>query len=134
MLQKSPAAGHAVSAGTNTSGAGDYAFTWKNGVMTNLGVFFEPVAINRSGAIAGNVGDEAAYWDAGVFVMLGKFGGTRSVATDLNDKGQIVGYIEFGPNATEAFIWHDTVMSSTSSPTVASPLQARTATRARAAT
>lgn len=91
----------------NTSGAGDYAFTWKNGVMTNLGVFFEPVAINRSGAIAGNVGDEAAYWDAGVLVTLGKGGGTRSVATDLNDKGQIVGYIELGPNTTEAFIWQD---------------------------
>ena len=94
----------------NSLGTGNYAFTWKDGVMASLGTFFEPVAINRSGELAGNAGDQAVFWKDGVLTPLGTLGGTRSIATDMNDKGQIVGYIQFGQSGpTSAFIWQDGV-------------------------
>jgi probable HAF family extracellular repeat protein len=82
------------------------AFTWKDGVMTHLGTSFIPVAINRSGEIAGYEGGdyspEAVVWKDGVLTPLGAF-----FATDMNDDGQVVGYRRLADNTTRAVIWQN---------------------------
>ena len=92
-----------------------YAFTWKDGVMTSLGTsyypsnaaFFRPVAINRSGEVAGTTSSgQSVVWRAGTLTTLVEPGVGYVEATDMNDKGQIVGLGTFsGATALQAFLW-----------------------------
>jgi probable HAF family extracellular repeat protein len=102
--------------GTRSSATGTDTFTWKDGVMTILGIAFGPVAINRSGEIAGNRtfvgGTQAVIWRNGELTPLGTLGGPWSIATDMNDKGQVVGYSRLaGGTADRAFIWENGTMT-----------------------
>jgi probable HAF family extracellular repeat protein len=95
-----------------------YAFTWKDGVMTSLGTayparnenmqaFFRPVAINRFGEIVGpNAAGQAVVWRGGVLTRLVEPDVAYVEATDINDKGQIVGWGFFHATHTlEAYLW-----------------------------
>jgi probable HAF family extracellular repeat protein len=87
----------------------DYdAFTWKDGVLTPLGSNFQPVAINRAGDIAGNIGgNDAVLWRNGVLTTLAPAGGF-AMAFDMNDKDQIVGFGRLSSaTPAQAFLWDD---------------------------
>jgi probable HAF family extracellular repeat protein len=120
------ASGHAeaineagVVAGWKVSPTEIYAFTWKDGVMTSLGTayplrnenlqaFFRPVAINRSGDVAGNnVWGQAVVWKDATLTTLATTGGPNRYAYDMNDKGQIVGSGSLPGQGTQAFLWEN---------------------------
>jgi probable HAF family extracellular repeat protein len=85
----------------------DYsAFIWKDGVLTPLGSNFQPVAINRAGDIAGNIGgNDAVLWRNGVLTPLVGSGGFAT-AYDMNDKDQIVGFGRPSVGTpSQAFLW-----------------------------
>jgi probable HAF family extracellular repeat protein len=77
-----------------------HAFVWSNGTMTDLGTlgsgnFSAGTAINSSGEVVGwtdtnaDTGQEAAVWNGQKWTALGVPVG--SVATGINDSGQVVG-------------------------------------------
>ena len=113
------------------------AFTWENGVLTDLGLlpggcFSLPNAINSNGMMVGS-GDigvidpmtgfpelRADVRRNGQIIDLGTFGGTNSLANDVNSRAQVVGGAEntdpdpwnFGglvglpsPTAWHGFVW-----------------------------
>ena len=114
------------------------AFRWKNGKLTNIGVlphgcFSLPNGISRNGFIAGSSDNgiidpntgvpeiRADFRANGHMFNLGTFGGTNSLANDVNDHGIAVGGAEnkdpdpfnFGgnllglpsPTAWQGFLW-----------------------------
>ena len=102
-------------------------YVWHDGRFTLYPVRLQPVAINRRLEIAGNTllmpGPEgsplsdsptnrAMLWKAGIATDLGTLGGESSVATDMNDKEQIVGWSHMAGSAvTRAFLWENGVMT-----------------------
>jgi probable HAF family extracellular repeat protein len=74
----------------------------------------EATAINDHGVVvgAGNVGApgtarHAVMWHRGQITDLGTLGGTNSSATDVNNRGEIVGRSDLPDGTTHAFIWRD---------------------------
>jgi probable HAF family extracellular repeat protein len=102
-------------------------YLWKDGQFTLYPAGLQPVAINRRVEIAGNTtgtptpfgiplevasNNRAMLWKDGVVTDLGTLGGTLSAATDMNDKGLVVGWSRLeGSTADRAFIWEDGVMT-----------------------
>jgi len=103
------------------------AFKWERGVMTELprlpgGCGGFPIAINSEGTIVGwadngvfdplTAGPEirAVIWKEGQILDLGTFGGANSLATNINDRGQVVGASFTATGETHAFLWEDGVM------------------------
>jgi probable HAF family extracellular repeat protein len=75
------------------------AFLWEKGKLTDLGTLgqgfseAEAKAINQQGQIVGWSGNHAFLWQKGTLLDLGGPNGYRGLAWDLNDHGQVVGYV-----------------------------------------
>ena len=93
-------AGHVVGMNIRANGASG-GFLWRDGAVIDLGtlggsVATTPVAINGRDQVVGEastVGGErhAFLWQDGAMTDLGTLDGTRSGASDINDRGQVVG-------------------------------------------
>ena len=94
--------------------AGEYhAFLWEHGVMTDLaplltGNFSAAIAINTQGRIllksSTATGEHTFLYNNGQVSDLGNFGSSYAVASDLNDNGQIVGWLATDSGAIRAFM------------------------------
>ncbi len=116
-------AGHGINSSGQIAGDSRYVtarvttqqgFLWSNGVATTLTITDSANAINASGQVVGQVGltSEAYLYTAGAFTNLGFLpGGTASVATGVNDSGQVVGYASTQSSAMEAFSYSSGVMT-----------------------
>jgi probable HAF family extracellular repeat protein len=118
----------------------NHAFQWKDGSLSDLGGLGGPedcsvaLSINASGLIAGVAENDvvdpffgqkelrAVVWENGRIEDLGTFGGNETAATDINGRGQVVGWaltskpdpfslilVSFGGGGagpqTQAFVW-----------------------------
>lgn len=96
-------------------GGAPYAFVMDNGVITDLGINDgEAIAVNNAGQVIGNYWDpfrKAFFWQKGNMVDLGGLGGRFTVATAINDSGEVVGYSQTEAGYTHAFIWKNGVMT-----------------------
>jgi probable HAF family extracellular repeat protein len=100
-----------------------HAFLWDQGAMTDLGTLGGPdsvaAVINNRGQVAGTsftdstpnltTGIPTAHpflWDGGAMQDIGTFGGTNSLAMNMNDHGQVVGWANVvGDGSHHAFCW-----------------------------
>lgn len=84
--------------------------------LTDLGLFGVPyalqsdgIAINNRGQIAGNlliVNFLIYIWEAGrPLIVIGGFGGASSIASDINERGQVVGGGRLGDYRWHALLW-----------------------------
>jgi probable HAF family extracellular repeat protein len=77
-----------------TSDGGPHAFLYSNGQMRDLGVG-EAYDINNAGQVVGRGSNGHAFlYSNGQMTDLGTLGGTTSIATGVNEAGQVVGYSE----------------------------------------
>jgi probable HAF family extracellular repeat protein len=96
--------------------AGDHAVVWQRGTLTDLGAPTTGAAgINDAGAIIGSADNEHAFvrWH-GSIIDLGTLGGAYSVASDINDRGQIVGVSSLAgipPVLEHPFLWQRGAMT-----------------------
>jgi|GEM_PF-5653517 probable HAF family extracellular repeat protein len=79
--------------GSDEEGIG---FIWKDGNFQSLG-YLEPTAINAHNIVAATFYDKyediALVWDSGEAIPLPTTG-IRSVALDINESGEVVGYVD----------------------------------------
>ncbi len=108
-----------------SQGGGMHAFLYADGIMTDLGTLgggtSDSYGINELGHVVGwsDVDDDMQrhgfYYAEGTMTDLGLLPGTgQSIALDLNDHGQVVGYCgdEFNiKDNPRAFLWEDGVMT-----------------------
>jgi probable HAF family extracellular repeat protein len=96
------------------------AFLWQQGTRTDLGPG-TPVAINGYGQIVGDrwTGSilHAVLWHDGTTTDLGTLGGSRSFATAISDRGQIVGASTDVRGVQHGFVWQNGTMTRLPSPT-----------------
>lgn len=82
--------------GSQGGNPAEHGFLYQNGVVTDLGENYDPLAINNSGQNVGQLATgeigHAAYFHDGVLDDLGVLGADNfSVASAINDSGVIVG-------------------------------------------
>lgn len=111
--------GVVVGTASNTGRIGR-SFIWENGQMSELGDPSIPKTafdINDAGQAVGifvsiNAIDGHAFiLEDGVMTDLGTLGGTRSLAWDVNELGQVAGESFTGGSPGGAFLWEDGVMT-----------------------
>ena len=102
-------------------GLAELAFVYENGTLTNLGAMpggniSEAVAVNENGQVVGQAwnfitGDPPFtpfLWQDGVMTFLNLPFGPKAKATDINDHGQIVGWMgQADIFDSHAYIWQD---------------------------
>ena len=98
------------------------ALTQTQYTLTDLGVDIHPHGINDRGQIVGEGAfapgcREPALWDAGILIRLEPAGGECGVALDINENGQIVGYIQDAGGVNRAFLWRDANQNGQTDPT-----------------
>lgn len=113
--------GQAVGNGVLSPQSVDYHdFLWDNGTIVDLGII-EVVAMNDAGQVAGSfvtdVSRHAAIWSNGVMrdlhaLLPEQFTQPYSVAVDINNAGQVVGYSfdNDAPGSDRAFLWDGITM------------------------
>ncbi|SNB47974.1 probable extracellular repeat, HAF family [Geobacter sp. DSM 9736] len=87
-----------------------HAFLWRNGMMTDMGIF-DIVAINNADQVIGTQEGRSYIWDNGVLTDLGTLGGRTASARALNDSGEVVGESETAAGVKHAFLWKNGVMA-----------------------
>lgn len=92
-----------------------HAYLWENGTKTDLGLGFA-YAINNSGQILINKGDEAFLYDNGIMTELPDLGGGATEGFDMNDSGQIIGMSYVTPptgtiGGRQAFLYENGTMT-----------------------
>ena len=102
-----------------------HAFSWQNGVMTDLGTLggigSGAYGINNNGQIVGEsqnaTGSYHAFlWQSDVMTDLGTLpGGTVSGAFGINNNGQIAGYSQNASKEVHAALWTVTSLTITKS-------------------
>jgi probable HAF family extracellular repeat protein len=107
--------------GVKNGPTGHVGFLYENGKTIDIGMlpgsnFAEAHAINESGQIVGESSDVvngplgAFFWDNGKQFALDLSQGPNSIAQDINDAGQVVGWMGQSPISTayaEAFLWEN---------------------------
>lgn len=85
------------------------AFLWTpDEGMLDLGTpdWSEALALNEFDQVVGYAGAQAFVWDrVHGLSLISPPGSNLSVATDVNNRGQVVGYADFGGGFPQAFIW-----------------------------
>jgi probable HAF family extracellular repeat protein len=84
--------------------SGSHAFFWSRGVMQDLGVA-SPVAINSRGQVVLNAGGRVLVWERGAVTQVDSPGNSYSIATGINERGQIVGWSQSGSGPPHAVLW-----------------------------
>ncbi len=84
--------------------SGSHAFFWSRGVMQDLGVA-SPVAINSRGQVVLNAGGRVLVWEDGVVTPVDSPGSSYSLATGINERGEIVGWSQSGSGPLHAVLW-----------------------------
>jgi probable HAF family extracellular repeat protein len=110
--------GHIV--GETFNGSNFHAYLYKNGSMVDLGTLpgdtnSVATAINSSGEIVGQSSSSnrvrAFVYTGGVMKDIGSLGGNFTSATDINNRGEIVGTSSTPPNSnTAAFLYTTGIM------------------------
>jgi probable HAF family extracellular repeat protein len=111
-----------IAGGSDGIPGGRRPFLYSGGQMTDLGTLpgymgsASAFGINNRGQVVGadNLSDRlggdpgfahAFLWQNGSMTDLGTLGGTGSVATAINDSGQVVGYSTTADGQTDAFLY-----------------------------
>lgn len=96
--------GHVVGSAQNAAGVW-HGFLWRSGRMTDLGTF-QPTGINNRGEMIGADQNGTAYFRRGHrLIPLGGLGGSYTAATDLNDRGDVVGVANDAEDNLVPFRW-----------------------------
>jgi probable HAF family extracellular repeat protein len=98
-----------------------YAFMGTGGSPTNLGTLggnSDALGINNHGQVVGHLSADccsdlgsAFLYSGGTLTDLGRFGRPGSLASGINDSGQIVGWVYLGPGQERAFSYSSGTIS-----------------------
>jgi probable HAF family extracellular repeat protein len=80
--------------------------------VTALPNNFLPTGVNNRGQVSGfnNFSSHALLWEGGTTTDLGTLGGSLSVATAINDRGQVVGWSTTADGLQRSFLWEKGTM------------------------
>jgi len=88
------------------------AFVFSDGQVNNLGSVAAPsfaTSINANGEVVGSANGRAFLYANGAARDLGTLGGSNSVAKDINDRGQVVGFSSDTHGQPTPFLYEGTM-------------------------
>jgi probable HAF family extracellular repeat protein len=115
--------GHMVGDGATLGGGShEFAWLWKDGVMTHIAGEASASDINSADQIVGAyetgdafggnaLGVHAALWENGRLTDLGTLGGKESRAYGIDPSGRVVGQSDRSSGSPHAFLWENGVMT-----------------------